>query len=122
MLDLIMSDLDEMQRRIVAFRDARDWKQFHNPKDMAISLVLEASEVIEHFQWKTQAEIDEHLSQNREDLADELIDVLYWVLLMANDLNIDVAKNFERKMAQNEAKYSVEKSKGNHKKYTEHDA
>lgn len=57
-----MSDLSEMQKRIVEFRDARDWKQFHNPKDMAISLVLEASELIEHFQWKTPEEIDLHLN------------------------------------------------------------
>ncbi|MEO6513124.1 MAG: nucleotide pyrophosphohydrolase [Candidatus Saccharimonadales bacterium] len=115
-----MGDLIDLQKRIVDFRDARDWKQFHNPKDMAISLVLEATEVIEHFQWKQQDEIDEYLSTHKEDLGDELIDVLYWVLLMAHDLDIDIVKSFERKMAQNEAKYSVERSKGNHKKYTEH--
>jgi NTP pyrophosphatase (non-canonical NTP hydrolase) len=120
MLGLIMSDLDKMQKRIVAFRDARDWKQFHNPKDMAISLVLEASEVIEHFQWKTQEEAETYLKSHKGEVADELVDVMYWVLLMAHDLDIDIAESFDNKMAQNEAKYSVEKSKGNHKKYTEH--
>ena len=114
-----MSDLSEMQKRIVEFRDARDWKQFHNPKDMAISLVLEASELIEHFQWKTQEEIDKHLKNNKAEITDELVDVMYWVLLMAKDMDIDLSKGFDAKMSKNEAKYSVEKAKGNHKKYTE---
>lgn len=114
-----MSDLEDMQKRIVEFRDARDWKQFHNPKDMAISLVLEASELIEHFQWKTPAEIEKHLKDNKSEITDELVDVMYWVLLMAKDMDIDLDKGFDTKMSKNEAKYSVEKAKGNHKKYTE---
>ena len=114
-----MSDIRDLQNRIVAFRDVRDWKQFHNPKDLAISLVLEASEVIEHFQWKTPEEIEKHLEKNRDDLSEELADVLYWILLMGNDLKIDIAKALERKMDINESKYPVEKAKGNHKKYTE---
>ncbi|MCX6727898.1 MAG: nucleotide pyrophosphohydrolase [Candidatus Saccharibacteria bacterium] len=114
-----MNDITTLQKRIVDFRDARDWKQFHNPKDMAISLVLEAAEVIEHFQFKSPEEIQSHLEKNKEDLSGELADVLYWVLLMAHDLDIDISKAFDNKMAQNEAKYSVEKSKGNNKKYTQ---
>jgi len=114
-----MGDLKELQSRIVEFRDARDWKQFHNPKDMAISLVLEAAEVIEHFQWKTPEEIKDHLTKNKQDLSGELVDVLYWVLLMAHDLGINLDKEFENKMQKNEEKYAVEKSKGNHRKYTE---
>jgi len=69
----------------VAFRDARDWKQFHNPKDMAISLSLEASEVLEHFQWKSNDQMEEHLIVKKDEVADELADVLYWVLLMGHD-------------------------------------
>lgn len=114
-----MSEITDLQKRIVDFRDARDWKQFHNPKDMAISLVLEAAEVIEHFQWKTPAEVEAHLADNKSALAEELADVLYWVLLMANDLDINITQTFEAKMTKNEQKYAVEKAKGNHKKYTE---
>jgi NTP pyrophosphatase (non-canonical NTP hydrolase) len=114
-----MSDLDDLQKRVVAFRDARDWKQFHNPKDMAISLALEASEVLEHFQWKNEDEIREHLKVKHQEVSEELVDVLYWVLLMTNDIGIDIQKEFKRKMDQNEAKYPVNKSKGSHKKYTE---
>ena len=115
----VMTSLEDLTKRIVAFRDARDWKQFHNPKDMAISLLLEASEVIEHFQWKSPKEIEEYLFSSRNELADELADVLYWVLLMSHDLNIDITKSFDEKMLKNESKYSVDKAKGNHKKYTE---
>jgi dCTP diphosphatase len=114
-----MSDLTKMQKRIVDFRDERDWKQFHNPKDMALSLVLESAEVLEHFQWKSPTEIDTYVLTNKDDIGEELADTLYWVLLMANDLNINLEHIFENKMTKNEAKYLVEKSKGNHKKYTE---
>lgn len=114
-----MSELADLQKRIVEFRDARDWKQFHNPKDLALSLVLEAAEVLEHFQWKSPEEIEKHLKENKDDLGGELADTLYWVLLMAHDLDIDIEQAFISKMDKNEAKYSVEKSKGNHKKYNE---
>ena len=114
-----MSDLNNMQERIVAFRDARDWKQFHNAKDLAIALNLEATEVLEHFLWKTNDEAVEYLKNHHEDVGEELADTLYYVLLMAHDLGIDINKIFESKMAKNEAKYAVEKAKGNHKKYTE---
>jgi hypothetical protein len=60
---MFMSDLGRMQKRIVEFRDARDWKQFHNPKDLALSLALEAAEVLEHFQWKNPEEIKAHLEK-----------------------------------------------------------
>ena len=114
-----MSDLSDMQKRIIEFRDARDWKQFHNPKDLALSLVLEATEVLEHFQWKTPEEIEKYLKDKKSDVAEELVDTLYWVLLMSHDFEIDIVKVFEDKMAKNEAKYSVDKAKGSHKKYTE---
>lgn len=114
-----MADWDKMQKEVIAFRDARNWKQFHNPKDMAISLLLEASELLEHFQWKNPEEITKHLKDKHGDISDELVDVLYWVLLIAHDLDIDIDKAFKRKMTQNNKKYSVEKSKNTHTKYTE---
>lgn len=114
-----MSDLNDMQKRVIAFRDARDWKQFHNAKDLAIALNLEATEVLEHFLWKTEAETKEYLTTHKTDVAEELADTLYCLLLISHDLNVDLVTAFEEKMAKNEAKYSVDKSKGNHKKYTE---
>jgi len=114
-----MSDLKELTDQVVAFRDERDWKQFHKQKDMAISLMLEAAEVAEHFQWKNEEEIAAYLDARQEDLGDELADVLYWVLLVSHDFGIDLNAAFARKLAKSAAKYPVEKSKGNHKKYTE---
>ncbi|MCL2037604.1 nucleotide pyrophosphohydrolase [Candidatus Saccharibacteria bacterium] len=111
--------LSDLQKKIIEFRDERDWKQFHNPKDSAISLVLEATEFLEHFQWKNCEECTEHVCKKKEDVSDELADVLYWVLLIANDLDIDLYEASLRKLAKNHAKYDVKKAKGNHKKYTE---
>ncbi len=114
-----MSDLQNLTQRIIAFRDDRNWKQFHNPKDMAISLSLEASEVLEHFQWRNGTEMAEHVSSKKEELADELCDVLYWVLLMSHDTNIDLIEAFERKMKKNELKYPIDKAKDTPAKYTD---
>jgi len=114
-----MSDLGNLQKKVVAFRDARDWKQFHNPKDLAISLVDEAVELLNEFKWKNQNEIEYHLKHDKESVADEVMDVLYHVLLISADLDIDISSEFERKMKKNELKYPIEKAKGSHKKYTE---
>ena len=113
-----MKSIEELITKVIAFRDARDWKQFHNPKDIALSLTLEAAEVLEHFQWKNNQEIEEHLKTHKDHIGEELADVFYWVLLMSHDLEIDIADALEKKIQKNEEKYPVEKAKGNHKKYT----
>lgn len=114
-----MKDLESLVDRIVAFRDARNWGKFHNPKDLAISLSLEAAELLEHFQWKDASEMRKHLIERKPEVAAELADVLYWVLLMAHDFDIDLSEALGRKMDANEAKYPVEKAKDVHTKYTE---
>ena len=114
-----MKDINNLAKIVIDFRDARDWKQFHNPKDSAISLCLEASEVLEHFQWKNAEEMEVHIKKNKKEVAKELADVLYWVLLMSNDLNIDLEKAFVLKMKENNKKYPVKKAKGKHSKYIE---
>ncbi len=112
-----MSDIKELIKKIKDFRDERDWKQFHNSKDVALSLMLEAAEVLEHFQWKSPKEVDEYTKKNREEIGEELADVLYWVLLMSYDLEIDVKKALEKKLKKNEKKYPVGKARGKHIKY-----
>lgn len=111
----------KLQERVVRFRDKRDWKQFHKPKDTALSLLLEAAELLELFQWKTEEETVKHLKtrKGKQGLSEELSDVLYWVLLMAHDYDIDLEDAFEKKMRKNEKKYPVKKAKGSAKKYTE---
>ena len=111
--------LDDLTREIVAFRDARDWKQFHNPKDMALSFVLEAAEVMEHFQWKNEEEMKEHIQSSKKEIGDELADALYWILLMSHDFSIDIVHAMQEKMKKNAEKYPIEKSRGSHKKYNE---
>jgi dCTP diphosphatase len=113
------TSLAELQQLIRVFCDEREWDQFHNPKDLSISLALEAAEVMEHFQWKDVTEMATHVKEHSEDVADELADVFYWVLLLANKLDIDLIVAFQRKMKKNEAKYPVAKARGSHKKYTE---
>jgi NTP pyrophosphatase (non-canonical NTP hydrolase) len=105
----------------VSFRDARDWRQFHTPKDMAISLMLEAAEVGELFQWKRDDEIRREGAQRDSGLADELSDVLYWVLLMSNEFGIDLPAAFEAKMRKNELKYPIDRAKGSAAKYRDRD-
>ena len=112
-----MKNINDLTKRIIAFRDARDWKQFHNSKDVALSLVLEAAEVMEHFQWKNKEEIEKYIETNKAEIGEELADVLYWVLLLSHDLKIDVLEALEKKISQNEEKYPVEKAKGRHTKY-----
>lgn len=114
-----MSDIQRLTKIILKFRNARDWKQFHNPKDISMSLVLEATEVMEHFQWKNKEEIEEYVSAHKKEVGEELSDVLYWVLLMSHDLGIDIKQALEKKMIISNKKYPVKKAKGSHKKYTE---
>lgn len=114
-----MTQIGELIKKIIAFRNARNWRQFHKPKDLAISLLLEAAEVAEHFQWKNDDEIKSHLEKHRANLGEELADVLYWVLLMSHDFKIDIHKALEKKLRINEKKYPVAKAKNRHEKYTE---
>ncbi len=116
---MVMSDIQRLTQIVTKFRDARDWKKFHNPKDVSISLVLEATEVMEHFQWKSEEEIEKYLSTNKEKIGEELSDVLYWVLLLSHDLKIDLLNALKRKIKLNEKKYPIYKSKGIHKKYND---
>lgn len=111
--------LSALQREVLRFRDARAWKQFHTPKDMAISLALEAAELLELTQWRNGSDLDAHLAERRDAVAHELSDVLYWVLLMAHDLDVDLGKAFAEKMRSNEQKYPVDKARNSHRKYTE---
>ena len=112
-----MSDLQEHTRRIREFCEERDWDQFHNPKDMALSLALEAAEVLEHFQWKNAEEVDAYVASHKNEIAEELADTYYWVLRMCDRFGVDLPSAFEAKMRKNADKYPVQKAKGKHAKY-----
>lgn len=114
-----MKNIKDLTKKIIGFRDARDWGQFHNPKDVSISMALEAAELLEHFQWKNAEEIEKHVKSHKAEISDELADVLYWVLLLGHDLKIDVTDALNKKLRKNAKKYPVHKSKGRITKYTE---
>ena len=112
-----MPSIDELTEKIKKFRDDRDWMQFHNHKDMALSLVLEAAEVMEHFQWKSPDEIEKYAKTHRDEISEELADVAVYLFELAVNLDIDLAKAVEQKLMKNEERYPIEKSKGKHTKY-----
>lgn len=99
---------------ILKFRDDRDWKQFHNPKDLAISLSLEAAELLEVFQWSGT---DVVCADKKDKIAEELADVLVYCTLMADACGLDMDEIVQKKMEQNNKKYPVEKAKGKSDKY-----
>ncbi|OGW62502.1 MAG: nucleotide pyrophosphohydrolase [Nitrospirae bacterium RBG_16_64_22] len=111
---------DEILESLLAFRRERDWEKFHTPKDLAISIVLEAAELLEEFQWKNREEVARHLEgEGRARVAEELADLGIYLKLLAHDLGIDLEDAMRRKIEKNRAKYPVEKSRGTAKKYNE---
>ncbi len=115
-----MNTIDDLIAKIIAFRDARDWAQYHNPKDLSLGLSIEAAELLEHFLWKSPSEVEELCSGSApEAIRSELADVLIFALLLAHRLGVDPQDIVEKKLAENAVKYPVEKSRGRAVKYTE---
>jgi NTP pyrophosphatase (non-canonical NTP hydrolase) len=106
-----MSDFIALQKEALAFRDARDWAQFHNAKDLAAGLSIEASELLECFLWKDAKSADP--AKVREEIAD----VLVYALLLAHEAKVDLPSAIREKLAKNALKYPVEKAKGRADKY-----
>ena len=111
-----MADFEQVRETVLAFRDARDWKQFHNPKDLAISLSLEAAELLETFQWSGE---DLWCRNKASEQQAELADVLIYALLLADRLGIDPLEAIATKLAENDRKYPADKARGRSDKYTE---
>lgn len=112
-----MSEIKALTEKIKKFRDERDWKQFHNHKDMALSIVLEASELLEHFQWKSLDEIEKYGASHKEEIAEEIADVAMYLFELSDNLNINLSEAMQNKIEKNAKKYPVEKAKGKHTKY-----
>lgn len=103
----------------VSFRDQRDWAQFHNPKELAISLAVESAELLQLLQWWKEHDLPKVTADKHAALKDELADVFFSVLLLAHELKLDLGKAFVEKLEKTGKKYPVEKSKGSPKKYDE---
>lgn len=109
-------NIKELQNIIIHFRDERDRVQFHNPKDLASAITIEAWELMEHFLWKNQNEAY-NIAENNIEVEEEFADIMNYLLLFAHSANIDIEKAVKKKIEKNAKKYPIEKSKWNNTKY-----
>lgn len=110
---------ETMTARIRAFRDARDWAQFHGPKEMAVAIAAEAGELLQHFVWQDAAQAEQRVQDRRAEIEDEMADVGILLFEFADNLGIDLASAMRAKLARNDARYPVEKARGSNRKYNE---
>ena len=113
------TSLSDLTKTVVAHRDERDWQQFHTPKELAVSLVVEATELLALMQWKTGEQLTAALAARRTDVQDELGDVFHSLLLLANDFQIPLDAALLQKLQKDAEKYPVHKSRGKNLKYNE---
>lgn len=110
--------LQSLKNKIDQFIEQRDWKQFHNPKNLSMAISAEAAELLEHFLWMENKESFQAYQNNKTEIEHEIADIAFAVLALCNNLNIDLSEILERKIAIQAAKYPVEKAKGKYTKYT----
>lgn len=115
------TNIEELKQKVREFCEERDWDQFHNAKEISTALIIEAAELLEHFRWKSAAEVEEFFKKQdkKDEIADELSDVFFNLLRFAQMYDIDLASSFEKQQAKAARKYPVDKAKGNNKKYNE---
>ena len=111
--------LSELTAQLRRFADERDWHQFHSPKNLAAALIVEAGELLEHFQWLSNAESDALDTEQRREVELELADVLIYLVRLADRLGVDLLAAAQRKIAINAEKYPVDRAKGSSAKYSE---
>ncbi|MCX6741728.1 MAG: nucleotide pyrophosphohydrolase [Candidatus Pacearchaeota archaeon] len=115
------TNVHELKEKIKTFCEARDWDKFHNAKDLAIAIIIESAELLEPFRWKSEQEVKELFEnpQKKEHIEEEMADILYFLLRLAQRYNIDLSEALEKKIEKNNKKYPIEKAKGSNKKYNE---
>jgi NTP pyrophosphatase (non-canonical NTP hydrolase) len=112
---------DELKKQLIDFRKRRDWEKFHKPKDLAVSIVLEAAELLENFQWKTDEEVARLLKgKSFERISEEIADIAIYLTYLCHDLNIDMEKIVAKKLERNRKKYPADKVRGSARKYNEY--
>lgn len=112
---------DDLRKQLIDFRKNRDWEKFHKPKDLAVSIVLEAAELLETFQWKTDEEVARMLKgRPLEHISEEIADIAIYLTYLCHDLNIDMEKIITGKLEKNRKKYPADKVRGSAKKYNEY--
>jgi dCTP diphosphatase len=116
-----METLDQLKVRLREFAVVRDWEQFHSPKNLAMALIVEAAELVEHFQWLTEEQSADLPPDKLAEVEQELADIQIYLIRLADRLGIDLEQAVDAKIALNERKYPVEKARGSARKYTEFD-
>ena len=111
--------IEALTSEIRAFRDARDWKQFHNPKELAVAITAEAGELLQHFVWQSSDQSDQRIVERKAEIESEVADVAILLFEFADNCGIDLAAAMRAKLARNEERYPVAKAKGSNKKYNE---
>ena len=115
-----MSDsIAELTAQIQTFVDAREWRKYHNAKDLAVAIAAEAGELMQHFVWQQQEQIEKRLEKNREEIASEIADVAILLFEFADNLGMNLGEVMQAKIARNDVRYPVEKSRGNNLKYNQ---
>jgi len=114
-----MADLESIQKKIISFRNERDWAQFHDPKNLAEALSIEAGELLENFLWKTTEQSRKLSAEELKNVKEELADIFIFLTYLCEEYEIDLLHEVIRKLSLNEKKYPVQKAKGSSKKYTE---
>jgi len=109
--------LDGLREKIFEFRDLRDWKQFHDPKNLAEAIAIESGELLENFLWKTCDESKKLSTESIVAIGEEIADIAIFLTILANEMNLDIDKIVNRKLKLNEDRYPVETSKGNARKH-----
>lgn len=112
-----MSDIKKITDKIKKFCDDRDWMQFHDSKSMAASIVIEAAELLEHFQWGNREEVQEYIKKNKNEVGEEIADIAIYLFELTDNLGLDLAKIMEKKLKKNNKKYPVKRAKGKYTKY-----
>ncbi len=113
--------LQDLRSRLQAFVDERDWQQFHSPKNLVMAMIVEAAELVEHFQWMTEQQSRELAPDKKELVAQEIADTFVYLLRIAEVLGIDIIDAAKRKLEINAKKYPAEKARGSNAKYTEYE-
>ena len=119
MLPSMNDSISSLTSRIQTFVDAREWRQFHNPKDLAVAIAAEAGELMQHFVWQQEDQIEERVRRKREEIASEIADVGILLFEFADNLGFNLGDVMAAKIAHNEERYPVAKSRGNNLKYSE---
>jgi NTP pyrophosphatase (non-canonical NTP hydrolase) len=116
------TNVAQLKEMVKAFCEERDWNQYHNAKDLAIGIITESSELLEHFRFKSETEVDDLFKekQKKAEISEELADVFFFVLRLAEKYHIDLSEELQKKLEKNMLKYPIEKAKGSNKKYTEY--